>query len=113
MAVTKRVLSGSTNGRGIDTTGATATGSAITIHTAVSGTTSLDEIWIWATNRQSSEQTVSIEFGGTGATNTIECIVDAHTTALVVPGLILQNGLLVKGFSPSAVLLTGYVHRIS
>ena len=49
--ITKQLLSGSTQGTGIkltDTSTSGNTDAGYLIHTAVSGPTDIDEIWIWA-----------------------------------------------------------------
>lgn len=117
-AFTHEVLSGSTNGLGIQVTG-TATGSTVTVHTAISGTTSRDEIWLWAVNNDvdSETRTLTIEFGGTSdPANLIIAPVPCKAgPVLVVPGLPLRNGLVVKAFSDEAndVIIYGYVHRVT
>ena len=65
-AFSHEILSGSTNGLAIKVTG-TGTAGAVTVHTAVSGTTSRDEVWLWAVNNDADGETrtLTIEFGGT------------------------------------------------
>lgn len=114
-AYTKVLLSGSTNGKNIKVA-ATAT-PGTTIHTAVTGTTSMDEIWLWAVNSDTTNRKLTIEFGGTTSPDDlIELTVPAESgLMLVVPGLLLQNDLVVKAFAASAnlVLINGYVNRIT
>jgi len=64
---TKTLLSGSTNGKAI-LVAATAT-PGTTIHTAVAGTSSLDEIWLYAVNSSNSDVKLTIEWGETTAPN--------------------------------------------
>ena len=59
----KQLLSGSTNGKAIKVS-ATAT-PGTTIHTAVSGTSSLDEVWLWAQNTDTTDRKLTVEWGGT------------------------------------------------
>jgi hypothetical protein len=110
---TKEKFSGSTNGRPVVVV-ATATGGT-TIHTAVSGTSSWDEIWIYATNIDSSDITLTLEWGGTGVANEIDMIVPANSTILVIPGCLLQNSLIVKAYAGTAskINLFGWVNRIA
>ena len=115
----KQRLSGSTDGKAIKVTG-TGTGSTVTVHTAVSGTTlsdNYDEIWLYANNTSGSNVKLTIEWGtATAADGNIELTVTAEAgLVLVLPGLILQNGLTVKAFAATAdvILLTGWVNRIS
>jgi hypothetical protein len=113
---TKTLLSGSTDGKAIKVV-ATAT-AGTTIHTAVSGTASLDEIWLYAHNSSASTVKLTLEWGeATAPDGNIEINIGAEGTGLVLvaPGLLLQNSLVVKAFAGTAnvVTLTGYVNRIS
>lgn len=112
--VTRRALSGSTNGLGIKITGITAA-AAVTVHTAVAGAIDFDEIWIWAQNVGSRSVRLTTGFGGTtDPDNTILSVLRPKELTLICPGLILQNGLVVKSFAQLAnkVILHGYVNRI-
>ena len=113
---TKTLLSGSTNGKAIKVV-ATAT-AGTTIHTAVSGTASLDEVWLYAHNSSAATVKLTLEWGeATAPDGNIEINVGAEGTGLVLvsPGILLQNSLVIKAFAATAnvVTLTGYVNRIS
>ena len=113
----KRKLSGSTDGRGIKVVATASAGT--TIHTAVAGTTAgtFDEIWIWAYNSDTLDRLLTIELGGTTAPDdNIKMNIPTQSgLTLVVPGLILQNGSIVKAFAAAAnvVVLTGFVNAIT
>ncbi len=111
----KQLLSGSTNGKAIKIAATSSTGT--TVHTAIAGTAALDEIWLWATNSDTTARKLTIEFGATTSPDcTIELTVPPEDgLMLVCPGLLLQNGLLVTAFCASAnvVMINGYVNRIS
>ena len=113
---TKTLLSGSTNGKAVKVV-ATAT-AGTTIHTAVSGTASLDEVWLYAHNSSASAVKLTLEWGeATAPDGNIEINVGAEGTGLVLvaPGILLQNSLVVKAFAATAnvITLTGYANRIS
>jgi hypothetical protein len=97
----------------------TGTGSTVTVHTAVAGTTAgvFDEIWLYANNTSTSAVKLTIEWGtATAADGNIELTIAAEAgLVLVVPGLILQNSKVVKAFAGTAdvILLTGYVNAIT
>lgn len=115
MAVfSKLPLSGSTNGRQI-LVAATATAGTL-IHTAVAGTTALEEIWLYAVNTSSTAVKLTIEYGGTTAPNDhIELTVAGESgLVLVCPGLVLNNGLAVRAFAGTAnvIAVSGFVNRI-
>ena len=95
---------------------ATAT-AGTTIHTAGSGTTNLDEVWLWCANTDTVTRKLTVEFGGTTSPDdTIEVGIPAESgLVLVIPGLPLQNSLAVKAFCATANVLTisGFVNRIA
>lgn len=111
----KQLLSGSTNGTSI-LVAATAT-LGTTVHTAVSGTSDLDEIYLYAVNSSASAVKLTIEWGeATAPDGNIEYTVPAEDGLyLVVPGLLLQNSLVVTAFAGTANVITihGYVNRIT
>jgi hypothetical protein len=116
-AFTHEVLSGSTNGLAVKVT-ATAT-AGTTIHTAIAGTTSRDEVWLWAQNNDADGETrtLTIEFGGTTDPDNL-IVVPIPCKAgpvLVCPGFPLRNGLVVRAFADEAndVHVYGYVNRVT
>lgn len=111
----KLKLSGSTNGLGIKVVQTATAGT--TIHTAVSGTTDLDEIWLYCVNSSATSVKLTIEWGeATAPDGNIEQTIPAESGLfLVVPGLLLQNSLVVKAFAGTAnvLIIHGYVNRIT
>jgi len=111
---TKLLLSGSTNGKAI-LVAATASPGTI-IHTAVAGTSSLDEIWLYAVNSSDTPVKLTIEWGETTAPNgNIEVTIPGESgLTMVAPGLLLQNSLVVRAFADTAnvICIHGYVNRI-
>ena len=111
----KELLSGGTNGKNIKVA-ATAT-AGTTIHTAVSGTSNKDEIWLYACNTDSTDRKLTIEYGGATAPDVLTEITITAVSGwvLVCPGLLLQNGLVVKAFAAAAnvVNINGLVNRIT
>ena len=113
---TKTLLSGSTNGKAIKVAQTATAGT--TIHTAVSGSASLDEVWLYAHNSSASSVKLTLEWGeATAPDGNIEINIGAEGTGLVLvaPGILLQNSLVIKAFAGTAnvVTLTGYVNRIA
>lgn len=108
----KEFLSASTNGRPVKVV-ATATAGTL-IHTAHA--TAKDEIWAWATNTDTVDRLLTIEFGGTTSPDDkIQHIIPANGTVLVVAGGILSGGLAMRMFAAAANVVTihGFVNRIS
>ena len=74
-----------------------------TIHTAATGTSDLDEIWIYANNSHSAAVLLTIEWGGAAAKDRIQFTIPSKSGLnLIVPGLLLQNGKLVTAFAGTA-----------
>lgn len=117
-AFSKLVLSGSTDGRAIKVA---ATGTpGTTIHTGSATAATLDEIWLYATNTDTTARKLTIEWGGTSSPDDlIELTIPAESgLTLVAPGLLIKGNatpLVVTAFAATANVVTihGYVNRIS
>jgi|TARA_R110000751_G_C13453235_1_gene444424 hypothetical protein len=111
----KQLLSGGTTGKNIKVVATSSAGT--TIHTAVSGTSNMDEVWLYACNTDSTDRKLTIEYGGTSSPDDLtELEITAEAGwVLVCPGLLLQNGLVIKAFAAAAnvVVINGYVNRIT
>lgn len=111
----KVILSGSTQGKAIKVAQTATAGD--TIHTAVAGTSDMDEIWLWAVNSSASPVKLTLEWGeATAPDGNIEQTIPAESgLVLIAPGLLLQNSLVVKAFAGSAnvVMIHGFVNRIT
>ena len=112
MTISRQLLSGSTNGRGVKVA-ATAT-PGTTIHTAHA--TSLDEVWLWCVNSDSAARKLTVEFGGTTSPDDlIEVSIPSESgLVLVSPGLTVTGGVVVRAFAATANVLAvhGYVNRL-
>ena len=113
MTISRQLLSGSTNGRGVKVA-ATAT-PGTTIHTAHA--TSLDEVWLWCVNTDTAARKLTVEFGGTTSPDDlIEVAIPAESgLVLVSPGLTVTGGVVVRAFAATANVLVvmGHVNRIT
>ena len=116
---TKGLLSGT-----IATEGqAYAVGTSDTIfHNGPSVATSIDEIWVYATNASAADAVLSIGWGGTpaGLDKLIKLTIPKQAGyKLVIPGLILKGnsdaalGVQCSSSIASGVRLTGYVNHIT
>jgi len=111
----KRMLSGSTDGRGI-LVAATATPGTL-LHTALASQSGneWDEVWLRVTNSSGSAVQLTIEFGGTTAPNDQIKITVPSQSGLtdVVLGHVLQNGAIVRAFAATAnvLIVHGFVNR--
>jgi hypothetical protein len=111
----KLLLSGSVNGQQIKIT--TASGSGYTpLHTAVSGTGSLDEIWLYAYNDATASVLTSILWGSTTEPDAVVrfTLPSKVGRTLVVDGKLLQNSLTVSAYASVAnvIMFDGFVNNI-
>ena len=78
---------------------------------------SWDEVWLYAVNSDTTARKLTIEWGeATAPDGNIELTIPAESgLVLVVPGLFIQNELVVKAFCAVAnvVMIHGYVNRIT
>ena len=107
-------LSGSTNGKGI-LVAATAT-LGTTIHTAGAGTTDFDEVWLYASNNSVTSTKLTVEYGSASVQDNIEITIPGESgLVLIVPGLFLNNSLVVRAFAAVTNVITmhGYINRVT
>lgn len=111
MALTKLILSGSTNGRGIKVVATSTLGT--TIHTAHA--TALDEVWLWAYNSHTADVALTIERGGVTDPDDHIVFTVPFDDGLyqVVPGLLLTGSVVLTAFAGTANIIGihGYVNR--
>lgn len=108
-------LSGSTNGLPIPVAATSTPGTLL--HTAVSGTSSFDELFLYVSNVTGGAATLTIEFGG--VTDPGDLLCKAYSVAAnsaptpIAPGVRIRNGLEVRAFSgtASALNITGSYNR--
>ena len=98
---------------------ATAT-AGTTIHTAGSGTTNRDEIWLYAINTSASSVKLTIEWGeATAPDGNIELTVQPEAGLVtVIPGLLIKGNataLTVRAFAATAnvICIHGFVNQIT
>ena len=115
---TKQKLSGSTDGRAIKVA-ATATAGTL-IHTGSATAATLDEIWLYAMNTDTSAGKLTLEWGGVSSPDDLIELSVANESGLVLiaPGLLIKgNGtpLIVRAFAATANVITihGYVNQIA
>lgn len=118
MATYSRIhLSGSTSGKPIPVA-ATAT-PGTTLHTAISGSTGFDEVYLWAANVTAATATLTVEWGGvTDPGNHLVKTYSIPANSGPVPiavGQVMNGGLVIAAFSgtASAINIVGYVNRIN
>lgn len=111
----KSIPSGITNGVPLNVT-ATSSGGAQTFHTAVSGTSSIDEIWLFACNTSSSDVTLTISLGDTSVP--VQRVIPKNNALnyadggiWVLTGVCLNNSKVLKVWAGTTAVInvTGYV----
>lgn len=111
---TKDKLSGSTNGKGVKVV-ATATAWTL-LHTAVSGTTSFDEVYLYAYNGHTADVVLTIEWWEATVPdgNIVVTIPFKSGRYLVVDGRLINNALVVRAFASVAnvIVVDGFVNKI-
>lgn len=111
----KRILSGSTNGKGIvlgnGSPSDTTIHSAIT--TVVDGT--YDELWLFAYNSHTEDVNVTIEYGDDVVPRVITLAPGAETGLIpLIPGLLLKNcDVVMRASVVGVVIVDGFVNRIT
>ena len=115
---TKKILSGSTDGKAVKVA-ATAT-AGTTIHTGSATTTTLDEIWLYAVNSSASSVKVTIEWGQADAPdgNIEVTVLPEAGLVTVIPGLLIKGNatpLVVKAFAgtTNVICIHGFVNQIT
>ncbi len=111
VTVSKQKLSGSTNGRpiGLNTSANT------TIHTANNTAGYLDEVWIYASNAGSANNTLTLNLGGTSTADILVVNIQNNDSVLVIPGIPMDGGVVIsaKTSANSQVAIFGFVNRIN
>lgn len=111
------LLSGAAAGGRLISIGATATPGTV-IHTAVTGTSGFDELYVYAANVTASSATLTVEWGGTG--NPADHLVHQYTIPPnspplpIVTGQRVNGGLVIAAFSgtANAITISGAVNII-
>lgn len=114
----KQLLSNSVSGRQVLVTSLTAV-TATTIHTTLSGSSNLDEIWLYAYNSSQSDVVLTLIWGP-GSLGSVQDRDEVKSTipsqsgrTLIANGKLLQNGLTVYSYATiaSSINIDGFVNR--
>jgi len=114
---TKVKLGGSTNGRGILVAATSSPGT--NIHTTTTTATTIDEVWLYAQNTDTSARKLTIEWGGTGSGDILEVTIQPESGLILVSaGLILLysgSSTTISAFAATTnvIGIYGYVNRIA
>lgn len=107
------ILSGSTNAKPIPVVATATLGT--TIHTAAAGTTTRDHVWLYAVNTDSSDRTLTLEWGAAGVGSNIGPVTIPANAGLVcvAENVPIENGLAITAFASSAskINIVGRVGR--
>lgn len=111
--VSRVLLSGSTNGRPI-AIAATATPGTL-LHTVSGDTDVLGAVTLWATNTTAAQVTLTLELGGTSASDNISLKIAANTTTKVLDGATFDGAVVLRAFAGStpAINIFGFENRLS
>ncbi len=113
----KRKLSGSTNGKAIKVVATATAGTLIHTATATSDGQVRDEVYLWARNSHTADVLLTIEDGGATDPDDLNEVTIPFNAGwvLVEPGMILDNGLVIRAFAATGNVITirGWVNRIT
>lgn len=106
-------LSGASNGVGV-----ALNNSSDTVVHATAGGSTLDEIWLYAANQGANTTTCTLYWGQTqtnGSQSIVTSLARNSGLTLLIPGLILRDGLYVSGRAgaASSIVVYGFVNRIT
>jgi hypothetical protein len=115
----KLILSGSTDGKAIKVAATSSPGT--TIHTGSSTATTIDEVWLYAVNTSATAVKLTVQWGGTTATDDdIEVTIQPEAGLVTIaPGLLIKgnasSALVVRAFAATTNVITihGFVNRIA
>ena len=117
-SITKRVLSGSTDGFPINVSQTAFSGTLI--HTGSTSTNTIDEVYVYAYSSATSVVSITVEMGGASASGIMRFdIPPLSEPFLLLPGIILQGrsatgaDLRVGASTSNVVSLIGWVNRIT
>ncbi len=104
--VSLKTLSGSTDGEPV-LVAATATAGTL-IHTAVSGTTDIDSVTLYACNQHTADVTLTLEWGGTTDPDHLLTVVlpSDGGAVKIAEGFLLQNSKVIRAFCSTADVVT-------
>lgn len=114
---TKVKLGNSTNGRGILVAATSSPGTLI--HTTTTTATTVDEVWLYAQNTDTTARKLTLEWGGTGSGDILESTIPAESGLyLVAAGLILLysgSTTTINAFAATTnvIGIFGFVNRIA
>ena len=116
--ISKQILSGSSQGKPIQVSATGSSGTAI--HTTPTSSTVIDEIWLYATNNDTIQRNLTIEYGATGSASEISVAIPSKSgLSLVLTGLILtgdgvnSSNVTAYASATNVISLMGYVNRIT
>jgi len=105
-------LSANATGRPIKVVATATTGT--TIHAGHA--TDKDEVWLWASNTDTTARKLTVEFGGTTSPDDLIEVTLAPESGLVpiIPGICITN-VTITAFAATAnvINIVGYVNRIT
>jgi hypothetical protein len=113
VSVSRLPLSGSTDGRPL-----LVGTSSVALHTAVSGSADVDEVWLWAASTDldpGAASAIRVKFGGAASSDFIDVVIWGGGNKLLIPGAVLRNSLVIQAqrlLGPADFVVYGYVNRL-
>lgn len=111
----KQLLSNSVSGKEIKINTVASPGTVL--HVPPTGTSNIDEVWMWAVNHDTSARLLTVQWGDSVSPDSLidQTIPAQGGLALIIPGLVIQNSQPIQAYASASgvVLVSGYVNRIT
>lgn len=114
----KAHLSGSTGGRAIKVTQTSTVGN--TIHASTTSSSTIDEVWLYATNTSTSSVLLTLQWGSTTSPDdNIVASIPPQSTVTLIPGHVISgtgsSTRVITAFAGTANVINifGYINRIA
>lgn len=118
ITISKRILSGSSNGYPINVSSTTTSGTLI--HTGPTSTNTIDELWVYAQNSSTNNVDAFIEIGDASASQLIRFQIQAQGgPEVIIPGFLVQGttatgiSITIGASTSNVISVYGYVNRIT
>lgn len=115
--ISKVLFSSSSSGKPILISATNSGGT--TIHTTTTSATTIDEVWLYASNNSLSTVSLVIEYGATGSTNEIYTGIPSRSgLSIILPGLLLtgdgatSSNIRAYASTTDKINIVGYINRI-
>lgn len=115
--ISKVLFSASSSGKPILISATNSSGNVV--HSTTTSATTVDEVWLYASNNALTTVSLTIEYGATGSTNEIYTGIPSRSgLSIILPGLLLTGdgatSSTIRAYASSTnnINIVGYINRI-